>query len=237
MVSPISKTIKFSPQTDKLLTVAAGCFWGTEHIYRKYFDSKIKDCKVGYANGDESSKDQSDSISYKRVCSGKTQFAEVLQISFDPKIVSLKELVDFFFRIHDPTTVNSQGPDVGTQYRSAIFANSQEDLDECRKLKEQWQPKWGNNIAVSYTHLDVYKRQQHQQHMNFQSSNPVGSSSSTISAHSVSWNSNGISAPSPNSGRSPRSPFDLFSSSQEPHSRPASRKQHTSLLSLSLIHI
>ncbi|CAR24659.1 Peptide-methionine (S)-S-oxide reductase [Lachancea thermotolerans] len=151
MVSAVSKSIKFSPQSEKLLTVAAGCFWGTEHIYRKYFGNRIKDYKVGYANGDETKKDSSDSVSYKRVCSGETQFAEVLQISFDPKTVSLKELVDFFFRIHDPTTVNSQGPDVGTQYRSAILTHTQEDLEECRRLKEQWQPKWGNKIVTEVT--------------------------------------------------------------------------------------
>ncbi|SCW02920.1 LAFE_0F17194g1_1 [Lachancea fermentati] len=148
MVSAISKTIKFNPQTDKLITVAAGCFWGTEHIYRKYFGSKLVDCKVGFSNGTEGAKDDDDSISYKRVCKGDTNFAEVLQISYDPKVVSLKELVDFFFRIHDPTTLNSQGPDTGTQYRSALFANSEADLKECLKLKEQWQPKWGNKIVT-----------------------------------------------------------------------------------------
>ncbi|SCU86498.1 LAMI_0D02344g1_1 [Lachancea mirantina] len=147
MVSAISKTIKYTAGKDKLLTVAAGCFWGTEHIYRKYYGDKIVDCKVGYANGDENAKD-GNSVSYKRVCSGDTNFAEVLQISFDPKTVSLKELVDFFFRIHDPTTLNSQGPDMGTQYRSAIFTHSEADLVECKKLKGQWQPKWKNKIVT-----------------------------------------------------------------------------------------
>ncbi|SCU95442.1 LADA_0G15654g1_1 [Lachancea dasiensis] len=151
MVSAISKSIKFNPQTEKLLTVAAGCFWGTEHIYRKHFGAKIADCKVGYANGNEEAKDSGSSISYKKVCSGDTQFAEVLQIAFDPKVVSLKELVDFFFRIHDPTTLNSQGPDMGTQYRSAIFAHSAEDVSEIEALKGQWQPKWHNKIVTEVT--------------------------------------------------------------------------------------
>lgn len=148
MVTGISKGLKFNPQTDKLLTVAAGCFWGTEHIYRKHFGDKIIDYKVGYANGDESKKDSQESVSYKRVCGGDTGFAEVLQVSYNPKIVSLKDLTDFFFRIHDPTTVNSQGPDVGTQYRSALFASTPEDLKELQALKEQWQPKWGNKIKT-----------------------------------------------------------------------------------------
>ncbi|SCU82989.1 LAFA_0D01156g1_1 [Lachancea sp. 'fantastica'] len=143
-----SKTIKYSPQTEKLLTLGAGCFWGTEHIFRKQFGNKLHDCKVGYANGMESKKDSPSGVSYKKVCQGDTQFVEVLQIAFDPKVVSLAELMDFFFKIHDPTTLNSQGPDTGTQYRSAILTHSAEDLEECRALKEKWQPKWHNKIIT-----------------------------------------------------------------------------------------
>lgn len=148
MVSTVSKSLKFDAKTDKLLTVAAGCFWGTEHIYRKQFGDKIIDYKVGYANGNESKKDSADSVSYERIKKGDTNFAEVLQVSYNPQVVSLKSLVDFFFRIHDPTTVNSQGPDVGTQYRSALFAHSAEDLKELQGLKDQWQPKWNNKIKT-----------------------------------------------------------------------------------------
>ncbi|CDH11839.1 probable Peptide methionine sulfoxide reductase [Zygosaccharomyces bailii ISA1307] len=148
MVSTISKTIKFNSQTDKLLTVGAGCFWGTEHIYRKYVGDKIVDCKVGYANGSESKKDEPDSLTYKRVCVGDTGFCEVLQISYNPKIVSLKQLVDLFFKCHDPTTIDRQGPDAGTQYRSALFAHSDEDLKELKEMRQQWQPKWGNKIIT-----------------------------------------------------------------------------------------
>lgn len=148
MVSTVSRTLKYNPQAAKLLTLGAGCFWGTEHIYRKAFGDRITDYKVGFANGDDSKKDLKDSVSYKRVCAGDTGFDEVLQVAYDPKKVTLKELVDFFFRIHDPTTVNSQGPDTGTQYRSALFAHCKEDLDELQKLKSQWQPKWGNQIKT-----------------------------------------------------------------------------------------
>lgn len=148
MVSVVSKSLMFDAKTDKLLTLAAGCFWGTEHMYRKQFGDKITDYKVGYANGNESKKDVEDSISYKRVCGGDTDFAEVLQIAYNPQVVSLKSLVDFFFRIHDPTTVDSQGPDVGTQYRSALFAHTPEDLKELQNLKNSWQSKWGNKIKT-----------------------------------------------------------------------------------------
>ena len=144
----LAKNIKFNPSVDKLLTVAAGCYWGTEHVFRKHLGDRIIDCKVGFANGNDEKRDLGDSISYKRVKQGDTSFAEVLQISYNPATISLKELVDFFFRIHDPTTTNSQGPDVGTQYRSALFAHSPEDLAKIEQLKEQWQPKWGNKIVT-----------------------------------------------------------------------------------------
>ncbi|CCF60098.1 hypothetical protein KAFR_0J00300 [Kazachstania africana CBS 2517] len=152
----VSKTIKYNPQTDRLITVAAGCFWGTEHMYRKHLGDRIIDCKVGFANGIEDSKDQESSVSYKRVCKGDTNFAEVLQISYNPTVITLKELVDFFFRIHDPTTLNVQGPDIGTQYRSALYAHSQSDLNELHKLKNDWEPKWGNKISTQIEPIHNY---------------------------------------------------------------------------------
>ncbi|KAH3900838.1 probable Peptide methionine sulfoxide reductase [Saccharomycodes ludwigii] len=148
LATPISKTIKYNPATNKLITLGAGCFWGTEHIYRKHFGNKLVDCKVGYANGQENLKDSKNSISYERVKNGDTDFTEVLQISYDPTIVSLRELIGFFFRIHDPTTLNAQGPDLGTQYKSAIFPHSKKDLEEALELKNEWQPKWNNRIVT-----------------------------------------------------------------------------------------
>ena len=155
-ISAISKTIKFNPESDKLITVAAGCFWGTEHMYRKYLGDKIVDCKVGFANGNETSKDSGDSVSYKRVCKGDTNFAEVLQISYNPTTLTLKEIIDLFFRIHDPTTLNAQGPDQGTQYRSGIYTHSPEDFVKVEKLKQDWQPKWGNKILTEIHAIENY---------------------------------------------------------------------------------
>ena len=150
------KSIKLNPATDKLITLGAGCYWGTEHMFRKHLSDKIIDCKVGFANGDDYLKDDASGISYKRVCKGDTDFAEVLQISYNPKTVSLNELLSFFFKIHDPTTVNSQGPDIGTQYRSAIFTSTDEDFKEAEKIKQEWQPKWGNNIKTIVEPLKNY---------------------------------------------------------------------------------
>lgn len=173
MVTGISKTLKYNAQTDKLITFAAGCFWGTQHIFLKHFGDKIIDGKVGYSNGSESLKDKPDTVSYERVKKGDTGFAEVYQISYNPKLVSLKELVDFFFRIHDPTTVNAQGPDQGSQYRSAIFAHSEADLNELKKLKEQWQPKWNNKIVTDISLIDnFYDAEEY--HQLYLDKNPAG---------------------------------------------------------------
>lgn len=168
MSAIISKSIKFNPSTDRLITVACGCYWGTEHMYRKYLNDKIIDCRVGFANGSETKKDQSDSISYKRVKQGDTDFAESLQISYNPEVITLKELIDFFFRIHDPTTSNAQGPDTGTQYRSGIFTHSTEDLDEVKKIKEEWQPRWNNKIVTVVEPIRNYydAEEYHQKYLN-----------------------------------------------------------------------
>lgn len=169
----VSKTLKYKAGTDSLITFAAGCFWGTEHIFLKHFGTKIVDGKVGYANGQEERKDKLDSISYERVKKGDTGFAEVYQIAYNPSVVTLKELVDFFFRIHDPTTLNFQGPDQGTQYRSAIFVHSDEDLKKVDQLKEQWQPKWNNKIITEIGKIrNFYDAEEY--HQLYLDKNPMG---------------------------------------------------------------
>ncbi|KZF24447.1 peptide methionine sulfoxide [Xylona heveae TC161] len=125
------------PANAQLATVAAGCFWGVEHMYRKAFAGKgLLDAKVGYIGGDAKHP------SYRQVCTGSTGHAEALQIVFDPEQVSYRQLLEFFYRMHDPTTLNSQGPDVGTQYRSAIFFYTDEQERIAKDITEKVQKEW-----------------------------------------------------------------------------------------------
>ena len=139
-------------------TVASGCFWGTEDIYRKaYGNGKgLLDAKVGFIGGHESSKNPS----YEEVCTGRTGHAEATQILYDPSKVSYAEIIEFFYRTHDPTQLNQQGNDRGTQYRSAIFAHSDEQLDIAKKVTEEVQKKHfdpkGKKIV---TQLEIRKKE------------------------------------------------------------------------------
>jgi len=106
------------PQSREIATLAGGCFWCLEAVYDEL--KGVEDVVSGYAGG------RVPNPSYELVCTGATGHAEVVQIAFDPKIISFKEILEVFFTIHDPTTLNRQGSDVGTQYRSAIFYHTPE---------------------------------------------------------------------------------------------------------------
>jgi peptide-methionine (S)-S-oxide reductase len=114
-----------SKESLKLATLAGGCFWCLEAVFA---DLKgVEKVESGYAGG------EMPNPTYRQVCSGTTGHAEVVQVTFDPKVISFKELLEVFFVIHDPTTPNRQGADQGTQYRSAIFFHTEEQ----KKIAEQ----------------------------------------------------------------------------------------------------
>ena len=114
----------------EIAILALGCFWGPEIKFGKL--QGINKTEVGYCGGNSAK------TSYKEVCSGNTNHAEVVKIDFDNKIISYEEILNFFFDIHDPTTINQQGPDFGSQYRSEIFYidNNQKNIAEKILIKK-----------------------------------------------------------------------------------------------------
>ncbi len=116
------------------VTFGAGCFWGVQASFDKI--EGVTDSKVGYMGGDV------ENPSYEQVCSNKTGHVEVVQLTYDPKIISYEELLDNFFKIHNPTQKNRQGPDIGSQYRSVIFYHTEDQ----RKIAEIFKRKIQNSL-------------------------------------------------------------------------------------------
>lgn len=109
-------------------TFGAGCFWGVEEYFRQI--SGVIETAVGYMGG------MKKNPTYEEVCTDRTGHAEVIQLTFDPQKATYKQLVHDFFEMHDPTTLNRQGPDIGTQYRSAIFTHDEEQQTEAETIKQ-----------------------------------------------------------------------------------------------------
>jgi len=119
----------------EIAVLGLGCFWGPEIKFSK-LEGVIK-TEVGYCGGD------SKETTYKEVCTGNTNHAEVVKLDFDPEIISYEKILDFFFEIHDPTTLNAQGPDLGTQYRSEIFYLNEKQ----KKISENVIKKMNSNLS------------------------------------------------------------------------------------------
>ena len=132
----------------EIAVLALGCFWGPEIKFSK-IDGIIK-TEVGYCGGD------SQSTSYKEVCTGQTNHAEVVKLDFDEKTISYEKILNIFFEIHDPTTLNSQGPDFGTQYRSEIFYLNNDQKEIAKKVLKEFDQKSSNKVVTKISLLKNY---------------------------------------------------------------------------------
>ena len=132
----------------EIAVLALGCFWGPEIKFSK-IDGVIK-TEVGYCGGSSSK------VTYKEVCTGNTNHAEVVKLDFDEKIISYEKILNIFFEIHDPTTLNSQGPDFGTQYRSEIFYLNDNQKRIAEKVLNETNEKLSGRVVTKITLLNNY---------------------------------------------------------------------------------
>lgn len=142
-------------------TFGAGCFWGVEARFREL--PGVIDAAVGYMGG------HTDDPSYREVCSKTTGHAEVVEVDFDTTQVSYEELLELFFNSHNPTTLNRQGPDVGSQYRSVIFFRGEEQESAAREAVRgaNESGKWSQPVVTEITHATTFWRAEeyHQQYL------------------------------------------------------------------------
>ena len=138
--------------TREIATLAGGCFWCLEAVFEQL--RGVEKVESGYCGG------KTVNPTYEQVCSGATGHAEVVQVTFDPYVISYEEILDVLFAIHDPTTLNRQGPDTGTQYRSAIYFHSPQQKDTAeRRIKELNAAKiWDAPIVTEVTPFATFYR-------------------------------------------------------------------------------
>ena len=132
----------------EIAILALGCFWGPEVKFSK-LDGVLK-TEVGYCGGN------TNKTNYKEVCTGSTNHAEVVKLEFDPKLISYEKIIKFFYEIHDPTTLNSQGPDFGTQYRSEIFYLNDQQKQIAEKITNEENIKFSGKIVTKISLVKNY---------------------------------------------------------------------------------
>jgi peptide-methionine (S)-S-oxide reductase len=130
------------------LVLGGGCFWCTEAVYVRV--RGVLDVESGYCNG------QSVNPTYEQVCSGRTGHNEVVKLQYDPALISTRDVLDIFFVIHDPTTLNRQGNDAGTQYRSGIYFTTPAQAEAARALIAELTPDFDDPIVTEVLPLDNY---------------------------------------------------------------------------------
>ena len=126
-----------------------GCFWSPQIEFEKI--KGVKKAEVGYCGGNDPD------TTYEKVCSGSTNHAETIKVEFDENEISYEQLVRFFFKIHDPTQLNRQGPDIGTQYRSEIFYKDENQKKIAEKIKEEFNKKLNGKVVTNISEEKLYQ--------------------------------------------------------------------------------
>lgn len=134
----------------EIATLGGGCFWCTEAAFEQI--NGVIDVESGYAGSSDPRAD------YESVCTGTTGLAEVVRVLFDPEIISYELILKVFFSIHDPTTLNRQGADIGTQYRSVIFTHDSTQYDIAQAVIKEIAPYWDDPIVTGVTPINHYTR-------------------------------------------------------------------------------
>lgn len=126
---------------EDVAVLAGGCFWCTEAVFNDVVG--VNSVESGYTGG------RVPNPTYEQVCGGDTGHAEAIRITYDPEVISYGELLDIFFAVHDPTQLNRQGNDIGTQYRSAIFPENESQEEEARHARERAQAHWDGDVVTT----------------------------------------------------------------------------------------
>ena len=132
----------------EIAILALGCFWSPEIKFSKL--NGVTKTEVGYCGGNSAK------TTYQEVCSGITNHAEVVKLEFDPNLISYEKILEFFFEIHDPTTLNAQGPDIGTQYRSEIFYLNETQKSIAQKILEKNNKKLNDKVVTKLSLANNY---------------------------------------------------------------------------------
>ena len=134
----------------EIAVLALGCFWGPEKKFDKI--EGIVETEVGYCGG------KMPNVTYKEVCSGETGHAEVVKLTFDSKKISYEKILEYFFEFHDPTTLDRQGPDIGSQYRSEIFFNDEEQKKISYSVIKNLNKKFNSKIVTKVSEIKNYTK-------------------------------------------------------------------------------
>lgn len=148
----------------EIATLGGGCFWCTEAVFQQL--KGIKAVESGYTGG------HIENPEYEQICEGTTGHAEVVRLTFDPEVVSFREILEVFFTIHDPTTLNRQGNDVGTQYRSVIYFHTPEQKDTAKHVIAEMANVWDAPIVTELSPVETYYKAE-SYHQNYFRQNPM----------------------------------------------------------------